>query len=90
MAEQAQIIAFQVRKRQAKIGVFAIHTALLWVRLYVALRFYIHNAPLEKRLSAFNFKDNSTDFRWLGSAEVGKTGLCNFEKEIEIDGQTMN
>ena len=29
MAKQEQIIAFQSKKRQAKIGVFPIHTALL-------------------------------------------------------------
>ena len=30
MAKQGKIIASQSKKRQAKIGVFAIRTALLW------------------------------------------------------------
>ena len=40
MAKQVKIIASQLKKRQAKIGVFAIHTALLCAWLYVVLCFY--------------------------------------------------
>ena len=51
MAKQGKIIASQSKKRQAKIGgylLYAGHSAD--ARLYVMLRSYIDNVPLEQKV----------------------------------------